>query len=614
MVGFRNLMMNNRGINILVFLVMVVCATAQTFRTEAPSVVHKGQQFHLKYTLINAEGTSFKPISEDIKGFTVLFGPSTSSSHSTSIVNGKASSSSSVSYVYTLTADAEGTFTLPGTSIVVNGKRISSQSVKVKVLPENRNPSASSQNTDRLSRNAPATTQITEQDAFIRTIVSRTKVREQEAFTVTFRFYTRFEVDDVSKIEFPEFEGFVAEEVSASTSVSLVGERYNGRMYYAADLKKVLLFPQRTGKLTIPAGEVDMTFRIPSGVQSFFGEDMMVLRRKMKSKPIDIQIDALPTPKPANFSGGVGTFTLQSQISTKRIKANDAVTLKLTFNGTGNFKLLKTPDLNLPDEIEGYDPQILPALQIADDGLTGSQTIEYLLIPRYEGRYTIPSLNISYFNTQSGRYETLTTPEYHLQVDKDPNASEGVASNFGTNSEKEKLKDIQPLYTQEYDLQDIDNHLFGSIIYYLWYLIPSLLLIGFIAIYRKHIRENSDIALVRHKKANKVAIKRLKNASEYLRKQENAKFYEEILRALWGYLSDKLAIPVSELNRDNIATELEKFGADEDCRNTLLHVLDTAQFARYAPAQHTQAIDQLYQATIDTIGQIEQISKQKVSK
>jgi len=594
---------------ILLFL-SVGYANAQdvTFRASAPSAVVKGENFRLVYTLQNGQGEGIQAPSS-INGFEILYGPAISTSHSTQIINGKATSNSSESYIYTLSASAEGTFNIPAASIKVNGKTYTSNSLTVKVLPPDKN--AQNQQGQAGGRPAASTStagNIKPNDAFIRAIVSKTKVREQEAFIVTFRFYTTLEVRDIGKIEFPEFEGFMVEDQDLPGSRQLKMEHYNGRNYYSVDLKRTLLFPQRSGKITIPSGKIEMVFSVRSGktVDTFFGPQYVMtdVKKTMTTSPLTINVSELPAGKPANFSNGVGTFSMKESISSTDIKANEAITLTLNISGTGNMKLIKNPELVLPKDFDTFDPKITNNLKFTDNGLTGTRTIEYLFIPRYQGTYKIPPLEFSYFDTKSNSYKTLSTPEYTLNIAKDPNAGSNAATSF-TQTDVKVEQDIRHIKTGKPHLVKTDDFIVGSWTYSLWYILPALVFIVFFFLYRKQIKENADVIRTKTKHANKVAIKRLKQAQKHLTANEKEKFYEEILRATWGYLSDKLVIPVANLNRDNIEAELTKYGASESLVNKFMHILDTGEFARYAPAESDTAMEDLYQDTVDAIGEME---------
>lgn len=593
-----------------------VNAQKVSFRTSAPSAVVKGEQFRLTYVLENGEADENVKVPSSIKGFEVLFGPSTSMSQSMQVINGKTTSSFSSSYTYILLAESEGSFTLPGASVKVDGRTYTSNSVQVKVLPPDKNTPQNNQQGSRggqASSSSSTAQSISSSDAFIRAIVSKSKVYEQEAFVVTFRFYTTLEVRDLGKIEFPEFVGFMVEDQDLPPTRQLKMEHYNGKNYYAVDLKRSVLFPQRSGQITIPSGKIEMVFNVRSGktVQTFFGPQQVMtdVKKVMTTNPLNINVTPLPADKPLGFSNGVGTFNITPSITATDIKANDAVTLKLVISGTGNMKLIKTPELQLPKDFESYDPKITNDFKFTDNGLSGTKTIEYLFIPRFPGKYTIAPIEFSYFDLNTKKYKTISTPEYTLNVAKDPNAGSASSTSYSGQSEVKVDQDIRYIKSGKPSYTEVHSFIIGSVSYYLWYIIPSLLFIILFILYRKQIKENADVVRMKTKRANKVAIKRLKQAQQYLRANKKEAFYEEVLRATWGYLSDKLIIPVANLNRDNIEQELAKYGASTQLIETFIRILDTCEFARYAPVDSDAAMDKVYQETADAIGEMESFKK-----
>lgn len=603
---------------LIILLIATIGVSAQdvSFKVSAPSSVAKGSNFRLVYTLRGGEGSSIN-VPESIKGFNVLYGPAISSSYSTQIINGKATTDSSESYIYTLSATEEGVFTIPPATIKVAGKTYSANSVQIKVLPPDKNADASQQSPQNgVPAQSTSTAQnISSSDAFIRTIVSKTKVYEQEAFVVSFRFYTTLQVSDIGKIEFPEFEGFMVEDLELSPTRQLEMEHYNGRNYYAVDLRKTLLFPQRSGKITIPSGKIELVFNVRSGkaVQTFFGPQYVMtdVAKTLVTKPLEINVLSLPSQgKPLGFSNAVGNFDLSSSISATKIKANEGVTLKLVIKGTGNMKLIKTPELELPKDFEIYDPKITNDFRFTTDGLAGTKTIEYLFIPRHPGSYKIPPIKFSYFDVKSNSYKELSTSEYVMEVAKDPNAGNASATSFNQTEVKAE-QDIRYIKNENPSVVKINQFFFGSIAYYMWYIIPFLIFVAFFIVYRKQIKENADLTGLKIKRANKVAIKRLKLAGKYLQSNKKEQFYEEVLRATWGYLSDKLIIPVADLNRDNIEQELNRFGASQSIVDKFISVLDTCEFARYAPVETGNEMNDLYKDAVDVIGEMENLKVKK---
>jgi len=598
---------------LLVLLLTGTIAThAQvTFRASAPNGVVKGEQFRLSYTL-NQEGKDLRL--PDLKGFEVLFGPSTSRSFSQQTINGKTTSENSVTYTYILVAPEEGTFTIEPASITVDGGNYRSNSLTIKVLPpdkaaENRRGG----NSESGSASAPSAT-VSANDAFIRAIVSKNNVYEQEGFTVTFRLYTTLNITDLGKIEFPEFEGFMVEEVPIASNQQLQMERFNGRNYYTANLKKTLLFPQRSGKITIPSGRLEMVFSVPSGkrVSTFFGtqEVMADVKKALVTNPLAINVKPLPAGKPANFSNAVGTFTFTPSISTRQTRANEPVTIAITISGTGNLKLIQNPEIKFPTNFEVYDPTVNNNFQVTTNGLTGSRKIEYLAIPRYEGNYNIPAIEFSYFDLNTNSYKTVNSSEYNLQIAKgDP--GKASTSSYVNQQNVRVEQDIRFLKTGEPQYQYKNSFFAGSIGYWLWYLIPLILFVVFYVFNRKIAKENANVALMRTKKANKMAIKRLKVAEKYLKAHDKEHFYDEVLRALWGYFSDKLSIPVANLTKDNIEKELSNYGIGKELIDKFMQILNTCEFARYAPAESDAAMDKLYSETVEVIGEMESKLKRK---
>lgn len=599
---------------LLLISVSKILADDISFVINAPASTVKGAQIQLQYILKGGSGNNIQ-IPDEIRGFDILFGPSVSQVYSSSNINGKVSSESNTTFTYVLMANAEGTFTLPAASIKANGKNYRSGTAQIKVLPPDKNaqPQQPGRNPQVITQTSKGGN-VSPDDAFVRAIFSKTKVKEQEAVVVTFRFYTVLNIRDVGKIQFPEFEGFMTEDFDMATNRQMTAEHYKGRNYMAIDVKKTLLFPQRSGKITIPSGTMEIVFEVSSGrkVQTFFGpQDVMTEAKKiLKTTPVTVDISALPLQdKPANFSGAVGAFTFTPTISSQKVKANDAVTIKLNISGTGNLKLIKNPEIKFPKDIETYDPQVKNDYKLTENGLSGTKTIEYMFIPRYPGKFTIPPIEFSYFDTRTNTYKTVSSPSYELDVDKDPNAGKNVSTSYSNQKELEINQDIRYIKTGSYSFKNPNDFFVGSLSYVLCYLIPLALFIIFSIIYRKQIQANADIALMRTKKANKVATKRLKLAKQYLLTHKKDNFYEEILRAVWGYLSDKLTIPVADLNRENIETELRKYGVGDDIIGTFINILDTGEFARYAPSESDDAMDKLYNDTVDAIGKMENTIK-----
>ncbi|NDV78889.1 protein BatD [Dysgonomonas sp. 511] len=590
-----------------------------TFRINAPQAVVVGARTQIQYVLNGAE-TQDEPQMPDIKGFDVIFGPSKSVQSSSSVViqgsQVSSTNNTTIVYTYTLIAKEAGTFTMPAATIKVNGKTYKSNTAQVKVLPPDKNaqqdPGGGSQ---QLTAPTSADANLSASDIFVRIIPSKVRFKEQEAIVATFRMYSALPIVQFTDAKFPEFEGFITEDFDMRLNQQIDVERYNGRNYYTVNFKKTLLFPQRSGKITIPSGMIEAIIRVPSGrkARTFTGQLVELAveqQQSFRSSPVTLDVSALPAEsKPVNFSGAVGDFSFTPTISAQKVKANDAVTIKLDIKGTGNLKLIKNPEIKFPDEFEAYDAQVNVDAQLSQDGLTGTRTVEYMFIPRLPGKYTIPPIEFSYFDLKSNKYKTILSPEYTLDVAVDPNAGKNISTSYSNQREVKVDQDIRYLKTGSLSFKNPNEFIAGSMSYWLWYIIPLLLFITSLIIYRKQIKANADIALMRTKKANKVATKRLKLAKQYLQSGKKDNFYEEILRAVWGYLSDKLTIPVADLNRENIETELSKYGVGDELTRQFIEILDTGEFARYSPSGSGDAMDNLYNETVDAIGKMENTIK-----
>lgn len=571
-----------------------------TFTANAPEVVVSGDQFRLSYTVNTKKVRDFR--APNIKDFEVLMGPSRSVQYQN--INGV--ETNTITFTYILMAGKEGTFSIPGATIVADGNNYTSNSVTVKVLPSDQSAGTGNSN----SSNNQAGTKITNSELFITATASKTTVYEQEAILLTYKIYTQVNLTGLHG-DMPDLKGFHTQEVDLPSQKQWTLEHYNGRNYNTTVYSQYVLFPQQSGKLEIPSitfeGTISQMVASADPFDAFFnGGSYVNVKKNIVTPKLSINVKELPTGKPANFSGGVGEFTISSSISTQELKTNDAVTLKLVISGTGNMKLINTPEVGFPQDFEIYDPKVDNKFNLTRSGLSGNKVIEYLAIPRHAGTYTIPPVEFSYFDLKSQTYKTLKTDAYTLNVAKGEGNSDQVVANF-TNKEDLKVlgKDIRYIKTGEVTLSKKDDYLFGSLTYWLWYLVPMVLFIVFLVVYRKQAMENANVAKVRTKKANKVATKRMKLAGKLLSNKNIAAFYDEVLKALWGYISDKLNIPVSQLSKDNIEEELTRYGVADDLIKSFINTLNECEFARYAPGNQNEAMDKVYESAIDVISKME---------
>ena len=578
-----------------------------SFTASAPDAVVVGDQFRLSYTVTTQKVKDFRAPS--IKGFDVLMGPSRSQQSNTQIVNGNVTSTSSITFTYILMANNAGEYTIPGASIVADGDQMVSNSVRIKVLPQDQGDSNSSSSS---STHSSSGTGVSNQDLFITASASKTNVYEQEAFVLTYKIYTRESNLQLNNAKLPDFKGFHSQEIEMTTNARWTPEHYQGRNYYTTVYRQFVLFPQQSGKLYIDPAQFQMTVGKP--VQSddpfdaFFngGSNVIEIKKSISTPKIAINVNPLPAGKPADFSGGVGEFNISSSINNKELKTNDAITIKLVISGTGNLKLISNPEIKFPDDFEVYDPKVDNQVRLTREGLTGNKVIEYLAIPRHAGTYKIPGVSFSYFDIRSKSYKTLKTEEYVINVEKGAGNADQVIANF-TNKEDLKVlgEDIRYIKQNEVTLQPKGSFFYGSMTYWLFYIIPALAFIIFFIIYRKQAAENANVAKMRTKKANKLATKRMKLAGKLLSENKKDAFYDEVLKALWGYISDKLNIPVSRLSKDNIEEKLRNHGVNEELIKEFLNALNDCEFARFAPGDENQAMDKVYSSSIEVISKME---------
>jgi len=593
---------------ILISTVIGAWADEITFTANAPEVVVSGDQFRLSFTINSQKVRDFR--APNIQGFEVLMGPSRSTQSSTQIINGKVTSTSTITFTYILMADKEGTYKIPGATIVADGNNYTSNSVEIKVLPPDQSSGTGSGNSARSSRNQVNSGKITDKELFMLATASKTSVYEQEAILLTYKIYTQVNLTEL-RGDIPDLKGFHTQEVELPNQKTFTLEHYNGRNYNTTIWRQLVLFPQQTGKIEIPSvtfeGTVSQRIASADPFDAFFnGGNYVNITKNLVTPKLIIDVKELPAGKPANFSGGVGEFTLSSSINTQDLKTNDAVTIKLVISGTGNMKLINTPEVGFPQDFEIYDPKVDNKFNLTRNGLAGSKVIEYLAIPRHAGTYTIPPIEFSYFDLKSQSYKTLKTDAYTLNVAKGEGNSDQVVANF---TSKEDLKvlgqDIRYIKTGETQLTKKDDYFFGSMSYYMWYLIPLALFIAFMMIYRKQAIENANVAKIRTKKANKVATKRMKIAGKLLAEKKSEAFYDEVLKALWGYISDKLSIPISQLSKDNIEEELQKHQVADELIKEFINNLNECEFARYAPGNQDEKMDKIYSSAINVISKME---------
>ena len=572
-----------------------------TFTMEAPQVVELGEQFRLAFS-VNAKGQNLKL--PDLSDFDVLMGPSTSQSTSFQLINGVSSQSVSFSYLYILRAKKEGRFNIGSGTITVDGSEYKSNTQSVEVVKGSAKPSAGGVDTPT---STPGT--VPKNDLFVKLNLDKRSLYKGEHLTATIKIYSKVNLNGFEDISIPNFEGFWSQDILLPQQISLQRETYNGEIYNVGTLKKTLLFPQQTGNITIGSVKIDCIVqqRVKKSQSMFddFFDSFANVKATIISDPASVNVLPLPTP-PSGFSGAVGNFSIKSSITAKNVRENDAITIKLDVVGNGNIKLINPPKISFPADFEVYDPKTNSNFSASDLGLNGDISFEYLFLPRFAGNYTIPAINFVYFDTGSKKYVSKTTEEYQIKVEK----GDGTRSNQTMNSvAKEDLKqigsDIRFIKTGAVQLYPKGYTFFGSFGFYLLYLVGILTLLAIYLLNQKRIKENANVARLKNKKASKVALKRLKEANSHLKDNSGEKFYESIERAFWGYLSDKLTIPVSELSREKASDELTKHAVSATIVERFIQILDTCEYARYSPGGGSAKMQELYDEATEVMSVME---------
>ena len=598
---------------LVVSLLMITwVVSAQTLTANAPSQVQNGENFRLTYTVNTSNASDFR-IGEIPEALEIITGPYTSEQSNFQMVNGHTSSSSSITYTYILCANKNGSFTIPAARVHANGKTITSNPLKVtvsgKAAGTGNAPKMHDDYDDRPQMRA-AGTPISGSDLFIKVSANKQRVHEQEPILLTYKVYT---LVDLTQLEgkMPDLTGFHSQEVKMPQQKSFHIESVNGRNYRCVTWSQYVMYPQMTGDLEIPSitfnGTVIQQNRNVDPFEAFLngGSGYVEVKRSIKAPGLKIHVDPLPK-RPDNFSGGVGKFNISGQLNKTEVKANDPITVRVVVGGVGNLKLIKQPVVNFPKDFDKYDPKVTDKTKLTANGVEGNMIYDFLAVPRNQGKYTIPPVEFTYYDVAANAYKTIKTQAFELEVEKG-DGNGGTAVDFTD----EKNQDIHAIKTGKVVRKDAASLFFGSASYWI---VLALLLAAFIAlmiIFRRRAIENADIVKMRGKKANKVANKRLRAAHKLIVAGKQGEFYDEVLRALWGYMGDKLNIPVSELSHDNIADKLAEHHVDEQTVNSFIEALDECEFERYAPGDAAGNMNKTYESAATAIEKIEEVMKKK---
>jgi len=598
---------------ILGLIITVTTAMAQTLTGVAPSHVAAGEQFRLTYTVNTQDVSDFR--AGDIPdGLEVLIGPNRSMQSSYQMINGHTSSSSSITYTYIVRASKNGTFSIPPAHAVVGGKSIASNTLTIKVsgsAPSNSGGSSRQRSNDD-GEIRDAGSQISGSDLFIKVSANKKRVHEQEPILLTYKVYTLVGLTSL-RGDMPDLKSFYTQEVDLPQQKSFSIETFNGRPYKTTTWSQYVMFPQMTGKLEIPSitfeGIVVQQNRNIDPFEAFFngGSGYVEVKKKIQAPGIEIQVDPLPE-RPANFSGGVGKFNISAQLDKTEVKANDPVSMRIIVSGMGNLKLIKQPVVNFPKDFDKYEPKITDKTKLTSNGIEGSMIYDILVVPRHQGKYEIPPVEFTYFDTSVNAYKTIKSDSFVLDVAK--GSGTGAVNDFSGQTDLQELtKDIRYIKTGETRQHSLDDFFFGSTGYWISIGVLALIFVSLFVVFRQRAIDNANVTKMRGKKANKVATKRLKKAARLMADNKPSEFYDEVLRALWGYVGDKLNIPVEQLSHDNISQRLSERSVGEETVSQFIGALDECEFERYAPGDPKGNMNKVYDKAINAIEKIEATMK-----
>lgn len=590
----------------------VIAAAAQRLVADAPAEVAVGEQFRLTYTVNtqNVNGFRVGTIPAELE---VLMGPSTSSQSSFQMINGHTSSSSSITYTYIICANKAGTYSIPAAHISVGGKTIASNQLRIKVSGASRQ-GAQGQQGQGEGGLRPAGSRISGSDLFIKVSANKRRVHEQEPILLTYKVYTLVDLTSL-KGNMPDLKGFHTQEVQLPQQKSYKIETVNGRPYRTVTWSQYVMFPQITGKLEIPSitfdGIVIQQNRDVDPFEAFFngGSGYVEVKKKIKAPGLTIQVDPLPA-RPAGFSGGVGSFTISAQLNKTDIKANNPVTLRVIVSGRGNLKLIKKPEVKFPKDFDTYDAKVTDKTKLTSNGVEGNMVYDFLAVPRNQGKYEIPPIEFVYYDTEANAYKTVKTQAFTLNVAKG-SGSASVSDYTGDAADDQLNKDIRGIKTGDADVHDIGDFFFGSTSYWVAMCVLAAIFVSLFVVFRHRAIANANIDRMRGKKANKVATKRLKKANRLMLDGKASLFYDEVLRALWGYVGDKLSIPVEKLSRENISQRLAERSVGDETIALFIGALDECEFERYAPGDVKGNMSKTFEAAMTAIMRIEETMKKR---
>jgi hypothetical protein len=615
--------MRKRGRSIVfVFCILAgLSAGAQDveFVGSVKPTVSLGETFSLSYT-VNAQGVNFK--GPNLGNFFQLSGPNTSTTSSIRTINGRTTMSMAYTYTFLLQANKEGSFDIGPATVTVDGKVYKSNSLAIKVVKVagtspgqaySQNPNAG-----RSQQQNPGAAAVSANDVYLKAFVDNANPIQGEGIVVTFKLFTKLRVQQLGDKINSSFPGFWSQNITKdSPKYNQYNQTIDGQQYLVAEIRKIALFPLKSGKLIIEPQEVECVAQVKSHSKSrtgdpffddffndpFFNNSMASVEKSLKSNPLVINVRPLPTEnKPADFSGAVGNFIFNSSIDKAKLKTNEPINLKFTISGQGNIQLIDKMNVSFPPDFDTYDPKINSDIKTTSSGVSGTQAFEYLIIPRKPGKFTIKPVTFSYYDLNKKKYITQSSPQFDIEVEKGTGDNSAVVySSPGKEDIKYIGSDIRFIRNQPIQLYRAGAIFFASIPFYLFISIPIIIFVLFLVFWRRQSARRSDVVLMRNRKATKVAKKRLKKAYDSLKINKEEEFYEDVSQALWGYLSDKFSIPLADLSIDSVSEALISKNVNDEIVNQFKSTLNNTEFARFAPGEKSMKMEKIYNEALEVI-------------
>lgn len=611
-----------RLFSIAAFLLIAIfqMSAQNVIRVEAPDVVAVNEQFNVTFIIEGEKSPSDFHWSEG-DDFQLVWGPQKGSSSSIQIINGKRSSSHQTTFTYILIPKSTGTFQLPVATAMLSGDKIASSSVSIQVVSDGASASQSSGQGGNGAKSSgggqtSSTGDISSGDLFLRLSLSRSEVVIGEPITATLKIYQRVNVVGFENAKLPTFNGFWSQETFAPTNIEFKRESLDDKIYNTALLRTYVLIPQQSGTITIDPAELVclVNVRAPQSASSslfdrFFQDEYQTIRKRVTTPAVKVKVNPLPAGQPASFGGGVGNFGISARLTTDNLKTHDAASLIITVSGRGNVALLEEPKVNFPPDFEVYDTKTTENTDKSNGGTSGSKSFEYPFIPRSHGDFTIDPVEYSYYDVNAGKYVTLRTEPLHVKVAKGKGGDSAPVATVNSGVERKDVKsladDIRFIFTGKPNLSGSGSFFVGSVFF--WVLL-ALMIVSAAVVYlafRKVAAMRADVAGTKNRRATKMAQKRLKLAGEYLDKNLYTAFYEELHKALIGFVSDKLNMDMSEISKDNIVSALTEGGVSEEQTKAFTDLLDACEFARYSPDGGNEAMRSHYDAALKVISSID---------